>query len=267
MELITIILSSLFTLISPVGVVADQVAAGVIRDRVHQADILTVRIDNLPTFQLVGGRVDRVRLAGRGVYLTPEFRIDTIDVETDPIDIDLPALQAGELALDEPIQSAARLVLKAEDINVLLQSERVQELLDDLRFSLPGATRRESRRYGLANPQVEFLADNRLRATVELEDRVQDVDVKAQIESGLVVVDGHRLELVEPTLVVDGQPAPQQLIEAFTQGLRSELTLKQLEAVNVTARVLQFELHPEALDIAMFIRVNPDSPLLGRNGN
>lgn len=262
MELITIILSSLFTLISPVGIVADQLAAGVIRDRLYQADVLDVRIDNVPTFQLVEGRVDRVRLAGRGVYLVPELRIETIDVETDPIDLDLAALQSGDLALDEPIQSAAHLTLTTEDLNVLLRSERVQTLLDDLRFSLPGATEREANRYGLANPQIEFLADNRLRITVDLEDRVQAEKVSTFVESGFEVVDGHQLVLLDPTVVIDDQAVPQPLINTFIEGIGPDLTLKQFEDVNVIARVLQLELRPGALDVAVFVRVNPDSPLL-----
>ena len=262
MELITIILSSLFTLISPVGIVADQLAAGVIRDSLYEADVLDVRIDNVPTFQLVEGRVDRVRLAGRGVYPVPELRIDTIDVETDPIDFDLAALQSGDLALDEPIQSAAHLVLKTDDLNMLLRSERVQALLDTLRFSLPGATDREANRYGLANPQIELLGDNRARITVDLEDRVQNERVSTAIESGFEVVDGHQLVLVEPTVIIDGQAVPQPLINAFVEGIGPDLTLKQFEEVSVIARVLEFELHPEALDMAVFVRVNPDSPLL-----
>ncbi|NER83041.1 MAG: DUF2993 domain-containing protein [Leptolyngbya sp. SIO1D8] len=262
MELITIVLSSLFTLIAPVGLVADQVAEGLIRDRIHQAEALEVRIDNVPNFQLAGGRVERFRLAGRGVYPVPEFRIDVIDVETDPIDLDLGALQSGEVVLDEPIQSAAHLILKTDDINALLKSQRVQALLDTLRFSLPGGTEREANRYGLANPQVAFLPENRLRITVDLEDRVQSEKVEARVESGFDVIDGHRLVLLEPMVMVDGQAVPHQLVDAFLEGIRSELTLKQLEEVSVIARVLKFELRPEALDVAVFVRVDPDSPLL-----
>lgn len=266
MEWITIILSSLFTLISPVGLVADQVAEGLIRDRIHQADLVDVRIDNAANFRLLDGRVDRVRLAGRGVYPVPEFRIDTLDVETDPIDVDLPALQSGELILDEPAQAAAHLILKTEDINTLLRSPRAQTLLDTLRFSLPGITDREKNRYGLANPQVAFLAENRLRVTVDLEDRVQGESVEAIVESGLAMVDGHRLQLLEPNIVIDGQPVPRPLIDAFTSGINSELTLKQFEEVSVVVRVLQFELRPDAADVVVFLRINPDSPLLNAAG-
>lgn len=265
MEWITIILSSLFTLISPVGLVADQVAEGVIRDRLYQAELVDVRIDNTPNFRLVGGRVDRVRFAGRGIFPIPEFRIDILDVETDPIDIDLPALQDGEFALDEPLQAATHIMLKTEDINTLLRSPRVQTLLNTLEFNLPGAYDREKNRYGLSNPQIEFLADNRVRITVNLEDRVQQEQVEALVETGIQIVDGHQLVLLEPSIVIDEQPVPDQLIAAFTEGIDTELTLKQFEDLDVVARVLQFELQPEALDLVVYVRVDPSSPLLELN--
>ncbi len=241
---------------------ADQVAEGLIRERIHQADLIDVRIDNVPNFQLVGGRVDRVRLAGRGVYPVPELRIDTIDVETDPIDIDLPALQSGKFALDEPLQAATHIILKTEDLNALLRSPLVQALLSDLRFNLPGASERERNRYGLSNPQIEFLGDNRLRVTVDLEDRVLQDTVAAIVETNFEVLDGHQLQLNNPTVVIDGQPVPRQLVTALTEGVNSELTLKQFAEVNVFVRVLRFELQPEFLDLVVFVRIDPDSPLL-----
>jgi len=262
MEWITIILSTLFTLLSPIGLVADQVAEGLIRDRVYQADLIDVRIDNTPNFRLVGGRVERVRFASRGIYHVPEIRIDTLDVETDPIDIDLPALQAGDFALDEPIQAAAHIVLTTEDLNVFLRSPRMQTLLNTLEFNLPGASDRERNRYGLSNPQVTFLPGNRVRIAIDLEDRVQQERVEALVETGVQLVDGHQLVLLEPTIVIDEQPVPDQLIEAFTEGTDSALTLKQFEDLAVVARVLQFELQPDALDLVVYLRVDPSSPLL-----
>jgi hypothetical protein len=262
MEWITIIVSSLFTLISPVGLIADQVAEGLIRDNLYQAELINVRIDNTPNFRLVGGRVDRVRFAGRGISPIPELRIDVLDVETDPIDIDLPALQDGRFALDDPIQAAMHVVLNTEDINDFLRSPRVQELLNTLEFNLPGASERERNRYGLSNPQITALEGNRVRVTVDLADRVQQEQVEALVETGIQVVDGHQLVLLDPSIVIDGQAVPQQLIKAFTEGIASELTLKQFDALAVVARVLQFELQPEKINLVVYVRVDPHSPLL-----
>jgi hypothetical protein len=45
-------------------------------------------------------------------------------------------------------------------------------------------------------------------------------------------------------------------------GIADELTLTQLEEVGVTARILQFELNPAALDLVVFVRVEEDAALL-----
>ncbi|MDA0673897.1 MAG: DUF2993 domain-containing protein [Cyanobacteria bacterium] len=262
-EFVTILLSGLFTLVSPVGIVADQLAEGLIRERIVRAELLDVRIDNTPNFQIVNGRVDRVRLAGRGVYPVPELRIDTLDVETDTIDLDMQGLRQGRIALDEPLQSAAHLILKADDLNALLQSPRVQQLLERLTFNLPGE--RQSRlgnRYRLTNPRLVFLGGDRLRVLVDLQDQVLQERTEAVVETGLQIIDGHQLTLVNPTITVDGQPVPRQLITTFVDGAEPELTLKQLEDFGITARVIQFEITPEAFDLAVFLRVDPTSPLL-----
>lgn len=263
MEIFTILLSSLLAIVSPVGIVADQLAENLIRDRLYSVDSLDIRIDNAPNFQILGGRVERVRLAGRGVYPIPELRIDTLDVETDPIDVDLPALRSGDLVLDEPVRLAARLVLTPDDINELLRSEPVQERLDDLRFSLPIGRSRIRNRYSLTTPQIELLAEQRLRVRLTLVDSVQEDAVDTLLESGFEIVNGHRVALVDPVISIDNQPVPEPLIRAFVEGISPRLTLKQLESLGVTARILQLELQPEAVDLAVFVQIAPDSELLG----
>ncbi len=263
MELLTIILTGLLALISPVGFVADRLAAGVIRDRLVEAESLDVRIDNAPTFQLLQGRVDRVRIAGRGVYPVPELRVAVVDVDTDAIDLDLGQLQQGRVVLDEPIQAATRLVLTPEDLNTLLQSQRVQAILDQFPLTLPGdAGGRTLVRYRLANPQVEFLGENRLRVLVDLQDQVLGEAVATTLEVGLRVERGHQLRLVNPQVMVDGQPVPPQLLQRLVAGIERQLTLTQLEPQGLTARLLRLEVSPEGLDLALFVRVAPGAALL-----
>lgn len=262
MEIITIVLSSLLTLISPVGLVADEVAEGLIRDRLYAAESLQVRIDNVPNFRLLEGHVDRIRIAGRGLYPVPELRIEMLDVETDPIDVNLADLRAGDIRLQAPIRAAAHVVLNVEDLNQLLRSPLVQERLEDLRISLPGDRSRERNRYSLANPQIEFLADQRLRITLDFVDQVQAVQVEARIESGIEIVAGHQLVLSEPRVTIDGQPVPQLFVNTLIRGVGARLTLKQLEPLGITARILQLSLQPDGADAAVFVQVTPTSPLL-----
>ena len=265
MEIITAILTSLLAIASPIGVIVDQLAEEAILDQIAGAEELYVRLDNVPTHQIINGRVEHVRAAGRGVYPIPELRIAAVDIESEPIDVDLRSLQRGELVLDAPAQAALKLALEAEDLNNFLASDRVQQFLDGLRFSLPGQnTARGINRYGLENPSLRFLEGNRLQVAVNLQDRVLEENVAITVELGLAIVNGHRLELIEPVIIANNEPVPNQLIRSFVDGLQPQLTLRQLENLGITARVLSFEIRDNELDIAVFARVEPDSPFLTR---
>ena len=265
MEIITAILTSLLAIASPIGVIVDQLAEEAILDQIAGAEELYVRLDNVPTYQIINGRVEHVRAAGRGVYPIPELRIAAVDIESEPIDVDLRSLQRGELVLDAPAQAALKLALEAEDLNNFLASDRVQQFLDGLRFSLPGQnTARGINRYGLENPSLRFLEGDRLRVAVDLQDRVLEENVAITVELGLAIVNGHRLELIEPVIIANNEPVPNQLIRSFVDGLQPQLTLRQLENLGITARVLSFEIRDNELDIAVFARVEPDSPFLTR---
>jgi hypothetical protein len=266
MELITAILAALMAIVSPVGTVVDSLAENAIRDQLAGAEQIQVRVDNVPNFQILQGRLDHARLAGRGLYLRqlPALRISALDLETDVVDVDLGRLRRGELVLDQPAQAALRVRLQADDLNAFLQSPQVQEWLDTLRFNLPGLDQRELIRYGLANPSLYFLADNRLEIRVNLEDRVTDETIALVVNLGLLVVDGHRLQLVNPTITADGEEIPSQLLTALVEGASQQFTLRRLDALGLTARIIDLNVQDNELDLAIFARIEPTSPFLTR---
>jgi len=258
MELITVLLSSLLLLISPVGIVVDQVAENAIRDRLLSAESLDVRIDNGPSYQLLQGKVSKVRIAGRGIVPFPALRFEVAELETDAIDLSFDQLRQGEVVLDEAFQGAAHLVLTEADINSFLASPFVLERLAQIKIgSLTPAQARERDRYRISNPTVDFLANNRLKLSVELEDLVQTGSLMIEAETGLVISEGQQLILVEPQLIVNGQPAPDRLLKAILGDFNERISLQQLDQRGITARVLDFAVMPDSLDLALWVRVDP----------
>ncbi|QQE63476.1 hypothetical protein GFS31_01410 [Leptolyngbya sp. BL0902] len=264
MDIVAIFVSALMGLVAPAGVVLDSVAASSLRQQVVAADALVVRIDNVPNYQIINGRIDQARVAARGVYprQLPDLRIAAIDLETDPVAVDLGMLQRGQLKLNAPAQAGLRLRLQADDINTFLASPQVQTWLDTLQFNLPGATERVQRRYGLANPTLEFLDGDRFRLVVDLEDRVLADTIPIVLETGVRVVNGHRLQLVQPRLEVEGAEFPSELVVSLAEGASQEFSLRRLEAFGLTTRVLALTVRENELDIAIFARLEPNSPFL-----
>jgi hypothetical protein len=261
MEILTILLSGLLTLVSPAGLVVDRVIANNLRSRFDKVEQLQVRVDNAPSYQLVQGKVERVRIAGRGLWVTPDVRLDVLELETDPINLDLQRLrgggqQAARESLRQPVQAGLHVALTDSDLNKALQSPAVKARLRLIFTRFLGGS---PERYEIINPKVEFLDNKRLRFQVEL--REKDAQPLALVlESGLGVVAGRSLQLIEPTVLVNGKPLSSTLVAGLTRGLSNRLDLRTLEDAGITARLLQLNVQPGALDVAAFVRVDPSKP-------
>jgi hypothetical protein len=259
MEILTILLSSLLALISPAGFFVDRVAQNNIRSRFDKVEQLQVRVDNPPSYQLLQGKVEHVRIAGRGLWPTKDVRIDVLEVETDPIAVDLRRLQQANktprASLKRPAQAGVHLVLTEKDMNQALQSPAVLAQLRQLVSSMLGsAAGDQARRYNIRNPSIKFLGDNRLRLQAEL------VEADAQplavmLESKLEVVAGRQIQLIEPKAVINGKPVSPLVVIALTSNLKNRLDLRNLEASGIIARILQLKTDNNQLEVATFVRV------------
>lgn len=263
MEFLTVLLSSLMTLASPVGLVVDQVAQKELRSRLLAADQLLVRVDNAPNYQLLRGKVDRVRIAGRGLVPLPDVRLAVLELETDPIRVNPDAVRRGRVQLQQPLRTGVRLVLTQADINQALRSPLVTQLLKDLSFDALGSVgRQEAHRYEFHQPRLEFLERQRLRFQVDLRTVDEPTTLAITIESGIAVQSGRTFQLVEPDIRLNGEPVPAQLTTGLIQGLSQRLDLEQLQKLGLTARILQFNIDRQQVDVAAFVQVAPDAKLL-----
>jgi|GEM_PF-215960 len=167
MEILTILFSSLLGAIAPSSFVIDTVVEERIRSKVESVERLEVRVDNIPSYQVLGGRIDRVRIAARGITFS-KFRFDTLELETDSIDINFRGLQQGEegagIFLQQPVQAGMRILLTEEDINNALQSPeftaRLQQVFSTIADKIPGAA---ASKYQVTNVRIELLEGNRFR--------------------------------------------------------------------------------------------------------
>lgn len=262
MEIFAAVLTGLLGVAGAPGAVIDRLITDALRGQLVRADRLEVRLDNTPNYQLLQGKIDRVRLAGRGIYLSPFYRIDTLDLETDPISINPNFLQSGQITLIEPVQAAVRVILKAEDINQALRSPAISQSFKGIKISLsPNAANAEE--FDLIDPEVMFLGGNRLRlnATLqpvkETEKKDKSPGLKIEIESRIGVIDSTRLELTSSTINLQGVTVPEQITSTLAQGINKLLDFRQLEASGVFARILKLEVTDSQMQLIGFARMEP----------
>ena len=260
MELLAGLLTSVLGIAGAPGIVIDRLATDFLRSQIVRADVLEVRVDNAPNYQILLGNIDRIRVAGRGVYVLEFVRIDQIDLETDPISINPDTLQSGKIVLRRPLQAAVRLVMRSEDINTALRSPNVQSSFKNLSIDITGSNRNPEI-LDLINPEVEFLEGDRLRLSATLQSqptaqkpKISKVNVSVNAE--LKTIGGTRLQIVNPKIELEGTPVPEKIANAFADGLNKVLDLRQLEQRGVTARVLKLELTQGKMQMIGFAKMD-----------
>ena len=245
MEPISAIVLLLLGIIAPVGLISDRIAENQIRKQLTHTESLQVRIDNAPTYQLLGGKLNKVRLAGRGLFVTPDIRIDTLDIETDPI-----ALAGLSAKLAKPLQGAFRIILTETDINRALNSPQFNDRL-------------KSGRYQVTQPQVKLLEHDRISFQAQLTEARYPGQLKILIEGKLSSTSGKTLQLENATFQLNDKPVqPIVLKQLFPSGIPG-IDLTQYEVQGITSRILKLETQPNGqLELIGFLQIRPDTSLL-----
>jgi hypothetical protein len=282
MEFLSILLASLFSAISPLGLIVDQRLESAFRSRVRDVETLEVRVDNTPSYQLLQGKIQRIRLASRNVTLTSNLRLKSFALETDPIAVNFTSLREGEFdslsqvrtVLAQPFNVALKLSLSETDLNQFLSSPdvqaRLEAILQRIANQLPSGG---NQRYELLSAQLQFFEDNRLslefQVRVSRRQREDFQNFQIRLVSGIAVRQGKQVTLVEPELTIDGEPLPPQLVRAVSQRISSRFNLEALEKEKILARLLQLKIEEDEVELAAFVQIaseaTPKSGRLPRN--
>ena len=261
MELITILLASITSLFSLTGVVVDKNVEAAVLSQIDRAEQLQVRVDNAPVHQIINGKINKLRIAGQGLWVTKDLRIDTLEVETDPLAVNLKAIQADgqnprASSLQQPIQAGVKLKFNEQDLNNFLKSpDSIARLQKMTTSTLGSAGSSLNKDYQITNPQIKFIGNGRLAIKAELQDPASAEKLAVSLETGVNVLGGRKVELVAPTATVGNTPVPPFILSGLTTGISERFNVDVLEQRGVTARILQFKVAPQSLELAAFVRL------------
>lgn len=260
MEILTIVLAGLFSFASGGGTLLDLLVGKNLRSQAIQIEQQAVRLDNTPSYQIVRGKLQKVRVAGRGIELKPDLRIEAIELETDKIDLDrsrlnLDSVQSIRKSLQQPLRGAVRLVLTEADLNRALQSEEIQtqlqQTLNRLVARKAGSTNIV---YQLTNPSLELHPSNRLGVKFKLSRSgtrsTRSSELAIALELDVKVLKGKTIQLVEPRGTVNQRPMSSRLLSGFADGISERLDLSVLEADGILARLLQLKINEDKIELA-----------------
>jgi hypothetical protein len=275
MEFLTILLAGFFSILVPGGWAIERLASNNLSANLTAVEQLAIRVENAPSYQLAYGKLGGIKLASRGVEIQPGLRIDTLELETEPIALKLQDLARGNLqqlrtSLKKPLQGGVRLILTEADLNRALQSPKIQSQLQQALNRLIARKTGSSMSYQLVNPRIELQNNNRLSVAVRLcrsaskPERAQGCltgdegsksELNLKLEWGIKSVTGRKIELVEPIGTVNGRPMSARLLTGFAQGISDRFNLDTLEENGIFARLLQLEIERDRIALAGFIRM------------
>jgi hypothetical protein len=260
MELITILLSGALSLFSVVGIVVDRNVEENLRAQLDRVDELKVRVDNAPAHQILGGKINKVRIAGKGLWFNKDTRLEELQIESDPLNVDLRSLQENTTnrqipKTTVPIQGAIKLVFTETDLNNILKSDTFKKRLEQGTSQTGNGIAKDLK---VTNVRLKLLGNNRLGIKVDLKQSQSAEILKIDLTATLQPSRGKKILFLNPTATVNGTPVPDFLLSGITEVLSEEFNVSSLAPNGITARILKLEVTDRQLKIAAFVRIEPN---------
>ncbi|BDA40183.1 LmeA family phospholipid-binding protein [Candidatus Atelocyanobacterium thalassae] len=264
MEWFTIFLSSLITAVSPVGFIIDNVIQNELRSQIVNVEKLSVRVNSTPSYKVVNGKFDNISIASRKAEVIKNLKIDSFELETDPIDINIDQIQQGGKVknfrsfFNKPLQGAFKITIKEEDFNQALESQNIksklQELINDL---LP----RQAPQFKIVALRINFIRKDYLGLEVELEEDSASKETKNELiittEVGFEIEKGYLIKLTNLNATLNKRKLSKRFLNFLTIGINENLNLKTLEKQGIVARILNLQVDDNMLKVAIFFRFDP----------
>lgn len=93
--------------------------------KLEQAEAINIDVKT-DLFKIVQGQADSVAIAGKGVVLQKDIRVQHMELSTDKIEINPFSALLGQVELNQPIQANARLLMSEEDLNRALNGDYIR---------------------------------------------------------------------------------------------------------------------------------------------
>ncbi len=197
-------------------------------------------------FKVVQGQVDSVAIAGQGLVLQKDIRVQEMELHTDSIDINPLSALFGQIELNQPVDASARLVLTEQDINRALNSEYILSKLQKLELSVEGKT-------VVIEPQqmeLHLPADGKMvfNAKTMLHDEIGKTK-SIGFTATILVKTGAQSLLIESVNFTPNQGISLELAIAVLQKIKELVNLPYIELETMALRVKDVDVQKDSLTL------------------
>ncbi|MBF2000663.1 MAG: DUF2993 domain-containing protein [Synechococcales cyanobacterium M58_A2018_015] len=214
----------------------DKLAEVAITSQLDTVEQVDVTIDTDPG-KLIAGKVDSVAIAGEGLVMKQELRVEAMAVTTGAVEINPLKAIFGEIELTHPTDAHVQILLTEADINRALQSDFLRNKMQNLSIEVQG----QPRTLTIQSAQVSLPGDNQLviEGALALLDTAQIKQVTATTKPFLKEA-GHCIGL--EVMSVDCEGLALDFVMALVERITDLLDLRNFELDGMSIRLQDFNL-------------------------
>jgi len=211
-------------------------------DEAEKIDV-DVRTDLVKAVQ---GQADSVAIAGQGLVMQKDIRVQEMELHTDSIDINPFSALFGQIELNQPVDATARLLLTEQDINRAFNSDYMRSKLQNLELNVEG-------KKAIIEPrqlELHLPADGKVVFNVKtlLHDEIGKTK-QIGFNATMLVKTGGQSLLMEGFNCSPNQGISVELAIAFMQKLKELVNLAYFELEGVALRIKDVDVQKGSLTL------------------
>lgn len=116
-----------------------EAAAMTISTQLDEVENLDVDVkSNL--LNIVQGKADSISLAGQGLVMQKDIRVQEMKLQTEKVDINPLSALFGQIELNKPVDATAQLIITEPDLNRALNSDYIRSNYPNIQIDVEGQT-------------------------------------------------------------------------------------------------------------------------------
>ncbi|GAB4304135.1 MAG: DUF2993 domain-containing protein [Oscillatoriaceae cyanobacterium] len=226
----------------------NAVATAGIRHLFSKCEALEVAIA-LPSPLGSQGRIDGLRVSGRGLEIQRRFPVGEMSFNTDAVAIDYMALLGGKIKLAQPTQAVAQVVLTEEGINRAFQADLVTKKLSSANIPVT-----------FSEVEVQLKPQNQLRIFAKAKWSNGET-VPVCLHTTISIEQRRRLQFSHPHFEAEVIPEPlreraQTASMALVEVLNQMVDLDKFNLDGITMRLNRLETQGKQLLFSGYAQIN-----------
>jgi len=217
--------------------------------QLDEVEKLDVEIETDP-LKAIQGQVDAVTIAGEGMVMQKDLRVEKMDMQVDRVTINPLSAVMGKIELTEPTQGKARVVLTAVDINRAFNSKYIRQQLQATKINVNGQPTT------VIPQQVDFQLPGEGKVSLNANIRLQETNDTKQVAFTAVpeVGSGGQTVTLKDVQYGEGQEQSPELTKALVDATSEILNLSNFDLEGISLRIKDLQI--EAGKIALIAEAN-----------